>query len=469
MPRRLHRTVTAQTITPEWLNDKLKINTIESIRVERIGKGFGHTDLVYRVYLGHNNNNKCDKRPAGARGQLDTVVMKVLDASMGQRTVFEPYNIREVQFYNDVAPLLNLDSIPICYHAYFDSERRQGNILLEDAGEPIHKGGLRSDGFETVTAAQATIAMTELGLLHGKSLAKTSEIPVGIKLRPLKFNSEDIKRAFPSFARTWGALLGERGLKGYERAVSAYEEEGLRQKDEFVQGLVHGDYRLGNVLFCRHAAEYNDQDRDPNKQADGAQDNGAGELAEIIGTSILQAHSAKGQLYTSDSTSLQTAAPSPQAAVYRNTATVVEDTDAGRSRHHLLDAATVTRNDANDPRPNSNLKFMQIDWQTVSLGPISIDVAYFLTMSLDRTTRLECELDLIHAWYTACRTAAGKFFPADFTLARCVHEISRACIEVVLINVTRMNTIRAPDWSMRLIGDRIHMALLILDDWRSLD
>lgn len=127
--------VTYKTVTPELLNAKLGITTIESIKVQRIGEDIGHTDLVYRVHLSHQNDGNA--RFTG--GRLDTIVMKVMDASTGHRTAFVLLNTREVRFYSEIAPLLNLDSIPTCYHAYFDKEALKGNILLEDAGKAIQQ------------------------------------------------------------------------------------------------------------------------------------------------------------------------------------------------------------------------------------------------------------------------------------------------------------------------------------------
>lgn len=118
--------VTDKTVTPEWLNAKLDITTIESIKVQRIGEDIGHTDLVYRVHLSHKNVDNA--RSTG--GKLRTIVMKVMDASSGHRTAFEPLNTREVRFYSEIAPLLNLDSIPVCYYAYFDKETLKGKYTV---------------------------------------------------------------------------------------------------------------------------------------------------------------------------------------------------------------------------------------------------------------------------------------------------------------------------------------------------
>jgi Ecdysteroid kinase-like family len=465
----LAETVTDKTVTPEWLNAKLGIATIESIKVQRIGEDIGHTDLVYRVHLSYKN----DDNARSTRGKLDTIVMKVMDASTGHRTAFEPLNTREVRFYSEIAPLLNLDSIPTCYHAYFDKETLKGNILLEDAGKAIHEGEL-----QTATAAQAKKTMAELGRLHGTSLTKMSEIPADMP-RPLEPDDEEMRKAFPAFAKTWRTFLGEEGLKRYERAVDAYEKKWLVQKDGFVQGVVHGDYRIGNVIFGREGPEDRTQDQT-------GQDDDARDFAENIKVSIAQRHLAKagggtdaaqsslkttsnerveeaagGTLENPGGLQITRSASQPEKAPKSNIKNPIKTEDTG-SRSQPSSAAS-----SNDDI--SKLKFRHVDWQTVSRGPIFADVAYFLSISLDSKTRHACEVDLLYAWYTACREAAGELFPADLNITRCVHEISIACIKAVLISVTTLNNLQAPEMAMRILGGKLNMVSQILVDWRSLD
>ena len=45
------------------------------------------------------------------------------------------------------------------------------------------------------------------------------------------------------------------GLKRYERSVDAYEQKCLVLKDGFIQGLAHGEYRIGNLIFGRERPE----------------------------------------------------------------------------------------------------------------------------------------------------------------------------------------------------------------------
>jgi hypothetical protein len=113
-----------------------------------------------------------------------------------------------------------------------------------------------------------------------------------------------------------------------------------------------------------------------------------------------------------------------------------------------------------------------IDWQTVSGGPAVFDVAYFMAMSISPETRRTCELDLVYAWYKACREAAGPAWSevaGNYGMARCVREISTACIAVVLVSVTRLNHFRAPDAVMHAVGGSLKEVSEMLVDWQLLD
>lgn len=318
--------------------------------------------------------------------------------------------------------------------------------------------------------------MAELGRLHGTSLTKMSEIPTDMP-RLLEPDGEEIRRAFPAFAKTWGSFLGEEGLKRYERAVDAYEKKWLVQKDEFVQGLVHGDYRMGNVIFGREGPEEETQD-----QAGQGYD-----FAGYIKASIAQrplanagvgAHAAQAGSKATLNERVEEAAgrtlenpggvqatgsaSEPEIAPESNVKNVSSTTQDSGSYGQPSSAAS-SNNDI------SKLKFRHVDWQTVSRGPIFADVAYFLSMSLDSKTRRACEVDLLYAWYTACREAAGEYFPADLNITRCVHEISIACIKSVLTSVTTVNNLQAPEMAMRMLGGRLNIISQILVDWRSFD
>ncbi|KAB5558000.1 hypothetical protein GE09DRAFT_95638 [Coniochaeta sp. 2T2.1] len=454
MSLQLPDTVTGETITAEWLNAKLGINTIEHISLQNGGDNHGFTDAVYRIHLTHRQDDNNPARSAAV--QPATLIMKVIDSSPGNRAVFKPLHEREVLFYNEIAPVLDLASVPKCYYAHFDEEAGKGTILLEDAGKPTHKGGLQKDGFETLTASQAVLAMTELGRFHGRSIALSSKLPRDLS-RPLDRSIEEIRAAFPSFKKTWTPLLGEEVIGRYERALEAYEKVWLVQKDTFVQGLVHGDYRLGNIIF---SAEDGQRDNVPDRDGDDLDNAHAFESG--VKTSVARGYQ---EATTSNGDSQPgTVAKSPKGLVTPGIPTTSNDT-------------TINGNASPNNHPNTPTKlftFKHVDWQTVSRGPVLFDVAYLLSMSITTETRRGCEFDLVHAWYTACREAAGAgndqfFLSADLNISPCVREISAACVAVVLVSVTTMNNFRAPEVPMRAVAGKLRTVSEMLVDWRSFE
>lgn len=456
------RFVTEQTITPAWLNARLKTDTIESIRVERIGQNTGHTDDVYRVHLSHNNHAYAKVPP-----QPTTVVVKVLDATTGHRTAFAPLNKREVLFYKEIAPLLDLDSIPKCYSADFDETLLRGNLVLEDAGRAIHNGEL-----DTATPEQAKLAMTELGKLHGKSIITASTSFEDLK-RPLEPQAAEMRRAFPAFAETWGQYLGDAGIKRYMSAVNAYEDKWLLQRDGFLQGFVHGDYRIGNVIF---GSQVTGPENDTERHA-------IEDFAPNVRASIARRHDAVSNGPVQDmSVKHATEGDSPPAtqAAATEAAMILCDAGADYSQHEehaSPENKTTGENGSSSIESTSNLAsgtcdspltFKHIDWQTVSRGPVFLDVAYFLAISLESRVRRAWEVELLSTWYTACREAAGNAFPANLGLASCVHQVKISCIVAVVISVINLSSVRMPETAMRMLAGKLNDLSLVLDDWGSL-
>ncbi|KAL2125959.1 hypothetical protein VTI74DRAFT_2081 [Chaetomium olivicolor] len=452
----LPETVDHKTITPQWLNNTLGIKTISSLTVTRIGENQGFTDPIYRIHLNHTNN---DVGPN--QNQPKTLVLKVTDptSNPSRAAAFVPLHTREVLFYNCIAPILNLDTIPRCYHASFDEATLCGTILLQDLGAPIHEGSFQ---LATVTVSQAMRVMADLGRFQGTCLAKRFQIQ-GDLPRPLERTAEEIRGAFPVFEETWGKWLGEKVIERYRKAVERYEGEWVERKGGFLQGLVHGDCRLGNVLFCRDGEGLKGESGQPGVDRNA--------FEQAIQDSIATRHvGAPGQASEGTSTD-------------RKAITAVAGTSDGQVVNGMNGHTAPPDGVHSDPSKHGHLHHDQgsddeklnlsiIDWQTVSRGPAVFDVAYFLAMSLQPEVRRTCEFDLVYTWYKACRDAAGPTWievARDYSVVRCVREISMACIAVVLVSVTTLNHFKAPDVVMRAVGEKLKAVSEMLVDWGSLE
>jgi thiamine kinase-like enzyme len=462
----LPETVTHETVTPEWLNTKLGITTISSISIRRIGENQGFTDPIYRIHLHHNN----DAGPGAGANQPKTLVLKVADPTItttDRAAALAPLHAQEVLFYHQIAPVLRLAAIPQCYHASFNAAILRGSILLEDMGAPIHQGSVQ---LAKATIPQATRVMAELGRFQGTCLARRAEgkIP-GELARPLEPSADEVRAAFPGFAETWRPFLGEEVVERYRRAVDRFEGEWVAKKGGFLQGLVHGDFRLGNVLFCYPEGG---REEKSNGGGDGQQPGSDRNVFErAVMDSIATRHVAgPGQAGKRDGSNQEI----PISVVGGSSVGLVSN--GGNGHAAPSDAAshlgTNNQGHEHDAGNEEEPRLSIIDWQTVSGGPAVFDVAYFMAMSIPPETRRTCELDLVYAWYKACREAAGAAWSevaGDYGMARCVREISTACIAVVLVSVTRLNHFRAPDAVMRAVGGSLKEVSEMLVDWELLD
>ncbi|KAI6857898.1 hypothetical protein KC338_g7936 [Hortaea werneckii] len=435
------------------------IGPIDRIDIQRIGENTGHTDEVYRIQLVFP-----DESPESNRNKPSSVILKILDASQAHRAPLAALNAREVRFYRTIAPALDLDSIPECYFADFDETLKVGNIVLEDAGKVAHNSELA-----TATAAQAAKTMQELGRFHGTTLSRSSLLPTDLA-RPLEPSSDELVSALPAFVETWQDHIGHAGIARYERAVEAYSLIWLKQRDCFLQGLVHGDYRIGNVLFG--VDDFSDQ-ANPKERPEA--------FASGIKDSIAQRHTATLSTTFDPPEALPSVAElSPPVAPPRALASHkpnLTDVDAfaGTDSATIIDKCRTYPGSVADDRSGllaldhakSWPHFKHVDWQTVFNGPVALDVAYFLSISLDLTTRRQCETELIDLWYGACRNAAGAAFPSDLTLAECKRQVSIACIKAVVVSVTTLNHVQMPELAMRTLGQKLNMVSLVLDDWNS--
>ena len=140
-------------LTVDWLASSIG-SPVAEFSYERIGTG--QMSECYRVTLTHAGG---DDGPA-------SVVLKVAATDPVSRQTGLALGLyeREVRFYTDIAPRIDGPVAP-CYHAAFDAETGAFHLLLGDAGPAIVGDEIRG-----ASAEQATLALSELGRLHGPLL-----------------------------------------------------------------------------------------------------------------------------------------------------------------------------------------------------------------------------------------------------------------------------------------------------------
>jgi hypothetical protein len=230
---------TPADLTADWLTDVLGA-TITDFTTDRIGTG--QMSECYRVALTH------DDPGAGP----PSVVLKVAAADPTSRQTGLAMGLyeHEVMFYTDVAPRLS-GPVARCHHAAFDPSTGAFDLLLDDAA-PAEQG----DEIRGATLDQARLAVAELGRVHGPLLGDPTLAGAGWLNGAVPVNQALIEALYAGFADRYGASMTSEQREVCERWVAAFdsftEAETAANRP---MGLVHGDYRLDNMLFGGSGAD----------------------------------------------------------------------------------------------------------------------------------------------------------------------------------------------------------------------
>ncbi|MCV7200161.1 DUF7064 domain-containing protein [Mycobacterium angelicum] len=217
-------------LTASWLTAAIGTGVVTDFTVERIGTG--QMSECYRV------------TPTYAEpGGPDSVVLKVSATDPMSRQTGAALGLyeREVRFYRDIAPRLGGPVAP-CYHAAVDPATGIFDLLLGDAGP-----ALVGDEIAGATTEQAMLAVTELGRLHGPLLGDTALAEAPWLNRDAPLSQAMISGLYADFVDRYGDQIAPQWRMVCDRLIAAFD--GYLGAQTGIQGLVHGDYRLDNLLF----------------------------------------------------------------------------------------------------------------------------------------------------------------------------------------------------------------------------
>lgn len=222
-------------LTADWLTATLGAGRVGGFTVERIGTG--QMSECYRVGLTYAEGDG----PA-------SVVLKVAASDPMSRGTGQALGLyeREVQFYSELAPDLG-GPVAHCYHASYNPESGVFTLLLDDAA-PAEVGN------EIAGAAieDAMMALTELGRLHAPLIGSTSLAESDWMNREMPVNQAMLTQLLTGFLDRYGeAIKPEQRLVCQKLADSFDDYLAAESAEDRVHGLVHGDYRLDNMLFGR--------------------------------------------------------------------------------------------------------------------------------------------------------------------------------------------------------------------------
>ncbi|HEY9263503.1 MAG TPA: phosphotransferase [Mycobacterium sp.] len=228
-------------LTPEWLSAVLGGAVVNGFTSERIGTG--QMSECYRISLTYAD---------GAAAGPESVVLKVAatDPSSRQTGLALGLYEREVRFYTDIAPGLSGPVAP-CHHAAYDPETGAFDLLLGDAA-PAAVG----DEIRGATMEEATLAVAQLGQVQGALLGDAALAGADWLNRESPMNQALIAQLWAGFSDRYGDAIAPAHRVVCERLVAAFDAYlAAEASPDRVQGLIHGDYRLDNMLFGRPGAD----------------------------------------------------------------------------------------------------------------------------------------------------------------------------------------------------------------------
>lgn len=227
-------------LTAGWLTAVLGGRTVTDFTVERIGTG--QMSECFRVRLTYADDGDSP----------DSVVLKVAatDPVSRQTGVSLGLYEREVRFYRDIAPRLTGPVAP-CYHAAYDPAAGVFDVLLGDATPAVV-----GDEILGATAAQARLAVTELARLQGPLLGDTALADAPWLNRDSPVNQALITQLYAGFLDRYRDRIAAPHREVCQRLVAAFDAYLVAEAvNGGLAGLVHGDYRLDNLLFGAAGAD----------------------------------------------------------------------------------------------------------------------------------------------------------------------------------------------------------------------
>jgi hypothetical protein len=235
---------TIDDVTPEWLSTALSTE-ICSFTHSKIGTGqMSNTFRLTLTYATPSPSNP------------DTLILKLASLSPTVRKAALSYGFyeREVRFYRDLAPELNLGSASKCYFAAFDPLDGRFSLLLKDAGLDAQVG----DDLVGASKEQAFAAVREIARFHGEVLrmSKRGVFKEMHWLKRIQMSGAVLGLMFGGF---YQRFFGKEGIeqedwelmRKYVLAFDDWQDKrtGARWEEGQAMGLNHCDFRMDNILF----------------------------------------------------------------------------------------------------------------------------------------------------------------------------------------------------------------------------
>lgn len=215
-------------ITADWLGTVLDRSGLSIVSVLPIGDG--HMARCYRVTFDSDIG-------------VDTVVVKFAASDPTTRSVGVDMHVywREIAFYQDLAQHLD-GVVPECYQASYDNDDGSFTLVLEDVAGAEQGDHVAGCSVETARLVMRKLARVQLPALRDPRVADREY------LQPLPSRPDRLQELYSRFVEHFRERLTTEQFEVCD-VVLANAGSWWSNADGAPRGLVHGDYRLDNMLL----------------------------------------------------------------------------------------------------------------------------------------------------------------------------------------------------------------------------
>jgi Ecdysteroid kinase-like family len=225
-----------QELTTAWLQDALGADPIDDFQIEPIGTGQMSESRRVRIEYAAGSAAESEPRPA-------TVVLKTASADESSRSTGVGLGVyeREVRFYQELAPRIQ-GPLARCHLAVLDPAEGWFTLLLEDVAPSV-----QGDQIEGCSVEEARLAMQELAKLHAPVLGDAELGATPWLNQQGVLNQAMMTQLLAAFLERYAGRVALAHREVCERFVASMDGWTADRRPPL--GLVHGDYRLDNMLF----------------------------------------------------------------------------------------------------------------------------------------------------------------------------------------------------------------------------
>jgi hypothetical protein len=223
---------TIEELEPAWLAEALDTGPVGSFSVSRIGTG--QMSQSYRILLDYSEDQSSGPR---------TIVVKLAASDETSRSTGVGLGIyeREIRFYRELAPRIG-GPLPLCHYARYDAEEGWFTLVLEDVAPAVQGDEIAGCGVD-----QARLAMLGLARLHAPVFDDPGLGDTEWLNESTPVNQALVSQLLPAFFQRYGERISAEHRTLCERFIDRLDPWLADRTPPL--GLVHGDFRLDNLLF----------------------------------------------------------------------------------------------------------------------------------------------------------------------------------------------------------------------------